>query len=149
MVGLVCYRLVIAVAALLLVACSSDSADKQSANPGEISCLIEKRAQDTACWGVVIRPEKGRFNSTISSGQLSVVDSKYARDLSDLMDWIVSSDGAQLTVWFKQGLGGFGSGNAVKVTISKDAFQQPPPGLPIRRSGTRKPIFDNEDAWKC
>jgi len=129
MVGLGIYRVAIAVAVSLLVACSSDSADKQPANRREISCLIEKRGQITACWGVIIRPEKGRFNLTISPDQLSVVDSKYAGELSGFMEWKISSDGAQLTIRFKPGLGGFGSGNAVKVTISKAAFREPPPGL--------------------
>lgn len=116
-------------ATLLLLASSTTVSNQTVQRPG-ITSLIEARRGERSCWGVIIRLEQGRFNPKISSNQISVVDSKYGRDLSPAMEWTVSSDGRQLTVKFKQGNGDFGSGNAVSVSIAKSAFKELPPNSP-------------------
>ena len=111
----------------LVPAWPGNSAEKRSEQRPGISCLIEVRLQERACWGVIIRLEQGRFSPTISPNQINVIDAKYGRDLSDIMEWTVSPDGAQLAIKFKHGLGGFGSCNSVTVRIARPAFKEPPP----------------------
>ena len=121
-------RIPLIFAVVMLSGC--DFTEKQVAQPVEITCLAETRGGETSCWGIIIQLARGRFNPTISANEIRVVDSKYNRDLSPLMEWTVSLDGKQLTIRFKQGFGDFGSGNAVNIWVAKIAFREPPPGLP-------------------
>jgi hypothetical protein len=79
-----------------------------------------------SCWGVLIELDQTKFKPTITSDQLSVTDSKYGRDLKDLMMWEVDRSGKVLTIRFKPGKGDFGTGNVVNVSLKTSAFARPP-----------------------
>jgi hypothetical protein len=92
---------------------------------GRISQLVESHDGRVSCWGVRIELDQTTFNPNITSKQLSVTDSKYGRDLKDLMVWKVDGGGKVLTIRFKPGDGDFGTGNAVNISVDASAFVRP------------------------
>jgi hypothetical protein len=93
---------------------------------GNISQLIETRGGKTSCWGIVITLDKLTFKRTIDDDEITVVDSKYNRDMKDIMTWSVDKLGKRLIIKFRVGMGDFGTGNQVTVTIRNHAFAGEP-----------------------
>jgi hypothetical protein len=106
----------------LCLGCFPDRADSVAPAPG-ISRLVESRDGCKSCWGVVISLPETRLKDRIGPEDLSVVDEKYGRESKALMVWDVSAGGRVLTIRFKPGMGDFGSGNAVTVSLRPSAFQ--------------------------
>ena len=59
----------------------------------------------------------------VRADQIVIREGKYGRDLKGIMKWSVDRSGNQLVIKFKPGMGDFGTGNTVEVTIDRSAFQ--------------------------
>jgi hypothetical protein len=120
-----CRHLILRVLLLLTVVPTAVAADR-ALQGGQISQLVAMRDGRLSCWGVIIKLDQTTFNPEISSEQLSVTDSKYGRDLKDLIVWDVDRGGKLLAIHFKPGRGDFGSGNGVNISVHTSAFARPP-----------------------
>jgi hypothetical protein len=112
-----CFRF--AVCGCLVFAFCSSVAAQQVRPHREISQLIERRGGRLSCWGVIIRPRGLRFLRRPRSAELTVTDGKHGANLRDIMTWAVDRQGAGLVVRFRPGMGDFGTGNTVTVTVAQ------------------------------
>ena len=79
-------------------------------------------------WGVQITLHDSRFKPTIARGELHVAEEKHGSDITEMMQWSTSDDGARLSIRFKPGMGDFGSGNTITVRVARSAllrYEQP------------------------
>jgi len=111
---------------ILVAAVPMGVAADRTRQGGGISQLVEAREGRLSCWGIIIELDQTTFNPKITSEQLSITDSKYGRDLKDLLDWEVDRVGKLLTIRFKPGSGDFRTGNVVTVSVQTSAFSRPP-----------------------
>jgi hypothetical protein len=111
---------------VLLPAVTMAVAADRSRQGGRISQVVEAREGRLSCWAVTIELDQTKFNPNITSEQISVTDSKYGRDLKDMMMWEVDRSGKVLTIRFKPGRGDFGTGNGVNISVHAAAFAHPP-----------------------
>ena len=105
----------------LLLLIISTSANCQRRNAG-IYQLIESQPGSAACVGLVIQLHEKTFEGSISGSQIRVVEAKHNRDLMDLMELVLDHRHKTLTLKFRPGKGGFGSGDYVEITINGTAF---------------------------
>ena len=87
--------------------------------------LIENRNGRVSCWGVVIRLGQKRFKQTIGLDEIEIREGKHGHDLKPMMEWKVGGNLRMLTIRFKKGMGDFGSGNSVEITVTRSAFSRP------------------------
>jgi len=109
----------------LVLLISSTSAVCQRSKAG-IYQLIERSSGRAACWGFVVQLRELTFADSLSVRQISIVDAKHNRDLTDMMDVVLDRRHKVLTLRFKLGKDGFGSGNSIEVTIDGSAFTDSP-----------------------
>ena len=96
--------------------CSSET---PSENTAGVYQLIEARQGRDRCVGVVIQLSKLRFPATIKPEQIKITEAKHGRDITSLMMWDVDPARRRLTIRFKAGKGGFGTGNRMGVQIDQ------------------------------
>jgi hypothetical protein len=90
--------------------------------PAGISQFVENRNGQVSVWGVDIYLHRLSFNPKIMPDQIRIIDHKYNRDMKDIMTWSVAEDKKCLHIRFKPGMGGFGTGNAVTVSVDRSAI---------------------------
>jgi len=88
--------------------------------------LIEKIPGTAVCRGFVVQLHELTFVGSLSVNQIKVVEAKHNRELIDLLEIVVDHLHKMLTLKFKPGKGGFGSGNSIDVTIDGSAFTGSP-----------------------
>jgi hypothetical protein len=109
-------------AILMIVGCREEKIEKPKVEYG-ISQHIENRSGRVSVWGVKIKLKDRTFLKTIQKKHIQIIESKGGQIISKLMDWRVVEKQKCLLISFKQGLGDFGTGNGVKVYLSKEAFK--------------------------
>jgi len=98
---------------------------RQHVPPG-VCQLVETRNGRIDCWGLIIQLGKMTFSGSVSEDQLSITELKHGHDLKDIMVWDVDKQRKKLTIKFKPGMGGFGTGNSVTISIDGSAFSTNP-----------------------
>lgn len=89
-----------------------------------IEKLIEVRGGNTSVWGIRMELGKYSIRKNIALSEVRVIEAKHSRDISKLMEIFTNDDRNILIIRFKPGMGDFGSGNSVKITIPKKLIKK-------------------------
>jgi hypothetical protein len=121
-----CYAVLAFLIGLIAVPSFSSAPTSETPSSG-VYQLIGVRNCQPSCYGLVIQLRSLTLRDSISADELTIIETKHNHELKPIMTWSVSPDQKRLTITFKPGMGGFGTGNVVTVQLNGSALRPPNP----------------------
>ena len=87
-----------------------------------IKPIVEIRNEKRSIWGVEITLASCRLKNIDALSLITVIERKHSHDITNMLQMTSSQNLSILIIRFKNGMGDFGSGNTIDITIPENAL---------------------------